>query len=1048
MSLNGNFTESALEDACLEWFESIGYDRIYGPDIAPNAELQERKSYGEVILYDRLRSALERINPFANGEMIDEAVRKVVIPQCVTMLDNNINFHKLMVNGIDVNEKQEDGSYRTKQLQLFDCNDIDKNDWCVINQFTVIENKIEKRPDVIVFVNGIPLVIFELKSASDENVDISDAYNQIETYKATIQSLFIYNAFSVISDGINAKAGTITANEEWYKAWKSIDGDFIAPGSSPQLEVLIKGIFEKRRFLDILQHFIMYSSDGQNDSKIMAGYHQYFAVNKAVEQTYRATSENGDKRIGVVFHTQGSGKSYSMVYYAGKLIVDDVMKNPTIIVITDRNDLDDQLYKTFDRTKMLLRCEPEQAEDRAMLRSLLNGRQSGGVIFTTIQKFMPEETGDVMPVLSDRSNIIVMCDEAHRSQYGFSAEVRKNKKNTEADTKYGYAKYMRDAIPNASFIGFTGTPIEGTDINTPAVFGDYIDIYDMTRSVMDKTTVSIFYESRIAKIELADDEKPLIDDEYDEITENQEEIQKEQLKSKWSRLEAVVGTKKRVDLIAKDIVTHFEETQKAQTSTPGKAMIVCMSRRICVDMYNAIVNLRPDWGNSEVDKGQIKVVMTGKSSDPIGWKEHSGTKKYRDDIAKRFKDENDELKIVIVRDMWLTGFDVPSMNTMYVDKPMSGHNLMQAIARVNRVFKDKQGGLIVDYIGIADNLREALSVYTEDDKKHTGIDVNEAVNIMLEKKELIDEILYGHDYRKFFAGTASEKMQQIVQTMDFIISLGDERKNDYIDNVGAIARAYSLCAMTNEAKILNPEIAFHKAVRSGIIKLLSKNSKKKTTSQLDFELNQLISKSVTSNEVIDVFKTIGVEKPDIAILSDEFLEEVRGLPQKNLAVELLNKLLSDSLRKYRRTNIVQARKFSEMLENSIKKYQSRSIETTKVIIELMELAKAMKAATERGESSGLSSEEIAFYDALAADEKAKGDISDDELKVMAKEIVQTIKKNINIDWTVRKNVRAQMRLAVKKILKAHGYPKEQREKATDIILEQTEQMCLNEVEFM
>lgn len=1040
MSLD-NFIESDLEEASIEWFEELGYERIYGPDIAPDGDFQERDSYADVVLKGRLRNSLEDINPGIPDYAIDEAIRKILIPQKITLLDNNLEFHKMITDGIDVSVKQSDGSYMTKQVNIFDWDNPDYNDWAIVSQFTIIENGIEKRPDLIVFVNGVPLVVIELKSSSDEDVDIGDAFNQIETYKETIPSLFVYNAFNIISDGINAQAGSLTANTEWYKAWKTMDGNNIAPSSIPELEVLLRGMMDKARFLDIIKSFIMYDSDGENTYKILAGYHQYYAVNKAIDNTIKAASTEGNKRIGVIWHTQGSGKSFSMVFYSGKLVINDELKNPTIVVITDRNDLDDQLFKTFDRSQQLLRCEPKQAGDRAELRSLLNGRSSGGVIFTTIQKFVPDDAEESMPILTNRRNVIVMCDEAHRSQYGFSAEVIKNKGLTDAHIKFGYAKYMRDALPNASYIGFTGTPIETTDKNTKAVFGDYIDIYDMTRAVEDGTTVKIYYESRIAKIELSENEKPNIDESYEEITENQEETQREHLKSKWSRLEAIVGAEKRVNLIAKDIVEHFENRQIAQTSGPGKVMIVCMSRRICVDMYNAITSLRPEWHDKDVSKGKIKVVMTGKSSDPKSWHIHSGTKKQRDDLAKRFKDTNDELQIIIVRDMWLTGFDVPSMNTMYIDKPMSGHNLMQAIARVNRVFKDKQGGLIVDYIGIADNLKSALSQYTESDKRQTGVDTNVAANVFLEKLTIVREILHGHDYSKFFNGKSSEKMKQIVETMDFIMGLDKDRKKDYLNHVTELARAYSLCSTTEVAITNNVEVGFHKAVKSGIIKIIGTNEKKKTNSQLDIEINQLISKSLTSDKVIDLFESIGLDKPNISILSDEFLDEVKNLPQKNVALELLNRLIKGSIKSYARRNLTKARKFSELLDSSIRKYQNRTIETTKIIIELLELAKEMKKAEAAGEASGLSLEELAFYDALTSDTDACGEIPKEELEQMSREIVLKIKNNLSVDWSIRKNVQAKMRLAVKKILKEHGYPKDKREEATKLIMEQTHLMC-------
>ncbi|WP_019879755.1 type I restriction endonuclease subunit R [Succinispira mobilis] len=1052
------FYESQLEEAALEWFEELGYEVVFGPDIAPEGEYPEREDYSDVILAERLKDALGRINPKMPSSAIEDAFRQISIPQSPSLLMNNKAFQKMITDGIDVSVKQADASYRTEKVYVFDYEKPLNNELMVANQFTIVEHGVEKRPDLIVFVNGIPLVVVELKSAIDENVDISDAYNQLQTYKSVIPSLFTYNAFMVTSDGINARAGTLTSDEDRFMAWRTIDGEGTAPISIPQLEVLIKGMFQRDRFLDIIKHFILFQSDGADSMKILAGYHQYHAVNKAVDSTERATQEKGDRRIGVVWHTQGSGKSLSMVFYAGKLVINEELENPTIIIITDRNDLDDQLYSTFFKSKDLIRCTPVQANDREHLRELLNNRTSGGIIFTTIHKFAPamhkakEEVEEFLvaersvpyfvPVLTDRKNVIVMADEAHRSQYGFGAEVVKD--DSEADTKYGYAKYMRDSLPNASYIGFTGTPVELTDKNTKAVFGDYIDIYDMTRAVEDGTTVKIFYESRIAKLELPEEIKPQVDMEYDEITEYQELTEKEKLKSKWARLEAVVGAKERIQKVASDIVEHFEKREQAQVDAGGKGMIVAMSRRIAVELYAEIINLRSDWHSDDVMSGKIKIVMTGSSSDPEAWQKHVGTKSTRETLAKRMKDKNDELKLVIVRDMWLTGFDVPSMHTMYIDKPMSGHNLMQAIARVNRVFKDKQGGLVVDYIGIAENLKEALNQYTESDKKTTGVDTELAAQVLLEKHDLIKELLHGHDYSKFFNGKPSEKMQAIVETMDYIIGLREERKNDYIKLVNELSRAYSLCATTEIAERLNVEVGFHKAVKASLVKIISEDHKKKTTTQLDNELNQLISKAISSNEVVDILECVGLAKPNIAILSDEFLEEVKGMKQKNLAVELLSRLLKGNIKSFSRRNLVQSKKFSELLEAAIRKYQNRAIETTQIIMELIELAKEISEAEKRGEASGLTPDELAFYDALADNESAKEIMGEDILKQIARDLTVSIKNSISVDWTIRDSVQAKMKMTIKRLLKKYGYPPDKTAKAVDIVLEQTKLMCQNE----
>lgn len=1057
----GSFYESHVEEAALEWFEELGYEVVFGPDISPEGDYPEREDYGDVLLTERLREALIRINPNLPDEAIEDALRQIMIPQSPSLIMNNKAFHRMITEGIDVPVKQPDGEYRTEKAYIFDFENVRNNDFLVANQFTVVEHGVEKRPDIVVFVNGIPLVVFELKSASDESVDISHAYNQLQTYKETISSLFTYNAFLVISDGTNARAGTITADEDRFMVWRTIDGNEVALQSIPQLEVLIKGMFEWKSFLDIIRHFILFQSDGNKIIKILAGYHQYHAVNKALESTLRATHEKGDRRIGVIWHTQGSGKSLTMVFYTGKLVISRELENPTIIVITDRNDLDDQLYATFLKSKELLRNTPVQAESRQHLRELLNSRTSGGIIFTTIQKFAPieevKETGapyivdiaaesradyDTDHVLTERKNVIVIADEAHRSQYGFGAQVVRGK--TEANIKYGFAKYMRDSLPNASFIGFTGTPVELTDRNTRAVFGDYIDIYDMTRAVEDGTTVKIYYESRIAKLELPEEMKPKIDAEYEDITEYQEHTQKEKLKSKWARLEAIVGAKERVKQIAKDIVEHFEKRERSQEHEGGKGMIVAMSRRIAIDLYKEIVALRPDWHSDDLMKGKIKVVMTGSSSDPQEWQQFIGTKASREILAKRMKDINDELKLVIVRDMWLTGFDVPSMHTMYVDKPMSGHNLMQAIARVNRVFKDKQGGLVVDYIGIAENLREALSQYTESDRKTTGVDTEVAAHVLLEKYDVIKELLHGHDYSKFFTGKASEKMQAIVETMDYVIGLREDRKNDYINLVTEMSRAYSLCATTDIAEKLNDEVGFHKAVKAGLMKLINEGSGKKTISQLDHELNQLVSKAISSNEVIDILGSVGLAKPNLTILSDEFLEEVKGMKQKNLAVELLNRLLKESIKTFSRRNLVQSKKFSELLEAAIRKYQNRAIETTQVIMELINLAKKVTEAEKRGEKTGLSEDELAFYDALAENESAREVLGDEVLKQIARDLTVSIKNNISVDWAIRESVQAKMRMTVKRLLKKYGYPPDKSAKAVELVMEQTKLMCQNE----
>lgn len=1037
------FYESQLEEAALEWFEELGYTIIFGPDISPEGQYPERKNYGEVMLAERLKDALARINPNLSSASIEEACRIITIPQNPSLLENNKAFQKLLTDGVDVPVRQQDGSYRTEKVYIFDFENLSNNELLAINQFAVEEHKSIKRPDIVIFINGLPLVVMELKSASDENVDISDAYNQLQTYKNVIPSLFTTNSFLITSDGINARVGTLTANEDRFMAWRTIDGEETAPVAIPQLEVLIKGIFAKERFFDIIRHFVLFQDDGKTTIKILAGYHQYHAVNKALSSTLQASSKQGDRRIGVIWHTQGSGKSLSMVFYAGKAVLSKALENPTIVVITDRNDLDDQLYGTFSKSIALLRNTPVQAENRTHLRELLTRHTSGGIIFTTIHKFSPEDGAESVESLTSRSNIIVIADEAHRSQYGFGAQISKSE--SETNIKYGYAKYMRDSLPNASYIGFTGTPVELTDKNTRAVFGDYIDIYDMTQAVKDGTTVKIFYESRIAKLNLPEELKPKIDSDYEEITEYQELTQKEKLKSKWARLEAIVGAQERIEQIAKDIVQHFEKREASQENEGGKGMIVAMSRRIAVSLYEEIIKLRPIWHSDDLMKGKIKIVMTGSSSDPPSWQPYIGSKASRETLAKRMRDTKDELKLVIVRDMWLTGFDVPSLHTMYVDKPMSGHNLMQAIARVNRVFKEKQGGLIVDYIGIAENLKEALNQYTDNDKKTAGVDAQIAANILLEKLDLIHELLHGCDYSKFFTGKPSEKMQAITQTIDFIIGLREERKNDYIKLVSELAKAYSLSATTNTAEKYNLEVGFHKAVKACLMKLIEEGNKKKTTSQLDYELNQLISKSISSDEVIDILNSVGLSKPNIAILSDEFLQEVKSMKQKNLAVELLQRLLQGNIRSFAKRNLVQSKKFSQLLEASIRKYQNRTIETTQVIMELIDLAKKIQDAEKRGENLNLSADELAFYDALAENESAREVMGDELLMQIARELTVSIRNNISIDWAVRESVQAQMRMTIKKLLKKYKYPPDKTPHAVEIIMTQAKLMCENEI---
>ena len=887
-----------------------------------------------------------------------------------------------------------------------------------MNQFTVVEDRRNRRPDVALFVNGLPLAVVELKNPEDETATIRAAFNQLQTYKQEIPSLFHTNEVMVVSDGVAARAGTLTSNWEWFMPWRTIEGREVAPKGSLELEVLLKGIFEKRRFLDLLRDFIVFEVDGAKINKKMAGYHQFHAVNKAVERTLEASAAKGDRRIGVIWHTQGSGKSLTMAFYAGKIIRHPKMENPTIVVLTDRNDLDDQLHGKFALCHELLRHDPVQAESREALRLLLNV-SSGGVVFTTIQKFMPEP-GEDYPCLSPRRNIVVIADEAHRSQYDFID---------------GFARHMRDALPNASFVGFTGTPIETGDRNTPAVFGDYIDIYDIQRAVEDGSTVRIYYEGRLAKIELKEEEKPKIDPEFEEVTEGEEEATKEKLKTKWAQLESMVGTEKRIGLVAQDIVNHFENRLAAMD---GKGMIVCMSRRICVDLYNAITRLRPTWHNDDDDRGFLKVVMTGSASDKPEWQAHIRNKPRRAALADRFKNPEDPFKLVIVRDMWLTGFDAPSLHTMYVDKPMRGHGLMQAIARVNRVFKDKPGGLIVDYLGLAAELKKALADYTEGDREETGIDQEEAVAVLLEKYEIIKAMFHGFDYSKFMMGAPQERLAVIPAAQEFILGQEDG-KNRYIKAVSALSNAFALSVPNERALAIRDEVGFFQVVRAVLAKATTEGTR--SPEDLDTAIRQIVSRAVASDKVIDIFAAAGLKNPDISILSDEFLEEVRGLPHKNLALELLRKLLNDEIRTRSRKNLVEARSFADMLEKAIRQYQNRSLEAAQVIAELIELAKKMREAHKRGDKLGLTEEELAFYDALEVNDSAVKVLGDETLRAIARELVETVRRNTSIDWTVKENVRAKLRSMVKRVLRKYGYPPDKQEKATITVLEQAEVLC-------
>jgi len=1035
--------ENELEQTVLSWLNGLGCTVLAGPSIAPGELLAERAEFGEVVLKTRLRDALARLNPSIDETIIDEVIRKLLHPSHVSLIRNNHTSHNYLVNGVPVDIVRPDGGHGVT-VRVIDFENPDNNDWLVVNQFAVIEGKYNRRPDIVIFVNGLPLAVIELKNSADENATIWSAFNQLQTYKQQIPSLFLYNAALIISDGLEARIGTLTADRERFMPWRTIEGEELASSAILQLEVLLKGVFDTRRFLDMIRHFIVFEDEGGGQLvKKMAGYHQFHAVNAALEETLRAADrmskvvgiseeqgkyysradkakekrDVGDRRVGVVWHTQGSGKSLTMAFYSGKVILNPAMENPTLVILTDRNDLDDQLFGTFSRCHELLRQAPEQAGDRKHLRELLKVA-SGGVVFTTIQKFFPEEKGDTFPMLSDRRNIVVIADEAHRSQYDFIA---------------GYARHMRDALPNASFIGFTGTPIELTDKNTRAVFGDYISIYDIQRAVLDGATVPIYYESRYAKLEIAESEKPKVDPEFDEATEGEEVERKEKLKTKWAALEAVVGTEKRVGVIARDLVEHFEKRQEAMI---GKAMVVCMSRRICVDLYQAIVKLRPEWHSEDDDKGAIKVVMTGSASDPLHWQQHIRNKPRREVLANRFKLPKDLFKIVLVRDMWLTGFDVPCLHTMYVDKPMRGHGLMQAIARVNRVFRDKPGGLVVDYLGLADQLRNALAAYTESGGTgETAIDQAEAVAVMLEKYEICLGMFHGFDWLAWKTGKAAAQLSVLPSAQEHILKQADGKAR-LVKAVIDLSKAFALSVPHEETIRIRDDVAFFQAVKAALVK--SEPTGGKTEYEMNLAIQQIVSRAIAPGEMIDIFAAAGLKKPDISILSDEFLAEVRNMPQKNLAVELLRKLLNNEIKTRAKRHLVQARSFFEMLEESIRRYQNRAIETAHIIEELIKLAKDMRGAEKRGEDLGLNDDEVAFYEALEVNDSAVKVLGDETLKAIARELVETVRRNTSIDWTVKESVKAKLRVIVKRILRKYGYPPDKQEKATQTVLQQAE----------
>lgn len=1014
--------EQDIENVSLEILQELGYEVVYAPEIAPDGSSPQRASWDSVVLVDKLEEALKKINSGVPDDAIQEAIKKIIKTTSHKVIVNNERFHEFLVNGIEV-EHRDKGKIKHSHIRVIDQETPERNTFQALNQFTVIENGHNRRPDILIFINGLPLGIIELKNPASATATVKSAFEQIGTYKEEIPCVFAYNEFVIIADGTDARVGTLTSPWEWFLPWKTIDGNKREPSSKPQLEVVLNGMCNKQVLIDLIHNFIGYRKTKKETVKIIAGYHQYHATNKAIQRTHKAVGDS--KKIGVVWHTQGSGKSLTMAFYVGKITRDIQLKNPSIVVITDRNDLDDQLFNTFSDHSQIFREQPKKIESQPELKKSLKV-SSGGIFFTTIQKFL-DKTESRFELLSNRDNIIVVADEAHRTQYGLTAKIKKDK------LRYGFAKYLRDALPNASFLGFTGTPIDFADKSTRAVFGDYIDIYDMHAALEDKRVVPIYYESKLVKLGKNEEVFKELDEDIEEITEYEEQRSKDYLKSKWSRVEALVGTDSRIDTIAKNIVKHFELRQSVME---GKAIIVCMSRRICVDLHDAIKKIRPEWYHKDDDKGTIKVIMTGSAADGKKWQQHIRTKKKRREMGEHFKDVKSDFRIAIVRDMWLTGFDVPSLNTIYVDKPIRHHNLMQAIARVNRVYGDKQGGLVVDFLGIADELKKAITIYTKSGGEgQPTYDINKAIDLMKEKYGIVKDMLHGYDYQRFFKASAKDRMRIIPELMEHILDQ-DKGKERFVKNTGGLVRALSLAAASSEAQKLREDIALFQAISNALRKTDTEETRRTTLT--DIAIKQLVSKAISTDGVIDVYRHLGVKKPEISILSDRFLDEFSGMQYKNLAFEALKKLLNDEIKVRFKDNKVKNRKFSEMLEIAIKKYQNRGIDSAQVIAELIELAKEVREAQKRGEELGLTDEEVAFYDALADNGSAREILGDELLKKMAIELTELIKKNTSIDWKLRETVRAKLRIMVKRLLKKYGYPPDKQAMATDLVLEQAE----------
>ncbi len=1028
-------TEDQLEQETLGWLCEQGYTHLYGPDIAHDGDNPERESYRDVILTMRLRTAIARLNPLLPLAAREDALKQVVDLGLPIQLSANRLFHRLLVSGVPV-QYQKDGETRGDFVRLIDWTDVRANEWLAINQFSIQGPKHTRRPDIILFINGLPLVLLELKNPADVHADLVKAFDQIQTYKEQIPDVFHYNEILVISDGSEARMGSLSADIERFARWRTIDGVNVDPlGEFNELETLVRGVLQPTMLLDYLRYFVLFEDDGRLVKKI-AGYHQFHAVRAAIQQVVSASCPGGTHKGGVVWHTQGSGKSITMTCFAARVMQEAAMENPTIVVITDRNDLDGQLFGVFSLSQDLLREQPVQVTTRGDLREKLANRPSGGIVFATIQKFMPGEDEDTFPVLSERSNIVVVADEAHRTQYGFSASLKvPDLKVAEASARYqvGYAQHLRDALPNATFVAFTGTPVSSEDRDTRAVFGDYIHVYDMQQAKEDGATVAIYYESRLAKLSLKDTELAHIDEEVDELAEDEEEDQQSRLKSRWAALEKVVGAEPRIQSVAADLVAHFEERNQAQS---GKAMVVAMSREICVHLYDAIIALRPEWHDEDPEKGAVKIVMTGSASDKALLRPHIYPSQVKKRLEKRFKDPKDPLQLVIVRDMWLTGFDAPCVHTLYVDKPMKGHNLMQAIARVNRVFKDKQGGLVVDYIGIANELKAALKEYTASKGRgRPTVDAHEAYAVLEEKLDVLRSLLHGFDYSDFLTG--GHKL--LAGAANHVLGLEDGKKR-FADNALAMSKAFTLCCTLDEAKAVREEVAFLQAIKV----LLTKreiSAKKKTDEERELAIRQIIGNAVVSGEVVDVFEAVGLDKPNIGLLDDQFLAEVRNLPEKNLAVELLERLLEGEIKSKFASNLAQEKKFSELLDSVIKRYQNRSIETAQVIEELIEMAKKFAAASKRGDELGLNDDELAFYDALANNEASVRELGDETLAKIAHELTDSLRQNVTVDWSNRDSVRAKLRLMVKRILRKYKYPPDQQEEAAQLVLAQAETLC-------